>query len=947
MYTHLQPGPLFPASAAAIAHEDPARAALRGSLAVPATCQTAVIGLLEDHAVMPSSSMAAMMPDGPMKRPNILLERNPKPLPVREIRRASIYGSVSSAVKHARMNEDLRKATEDASKEAEKESFRPPEPRPPKIRDVPALDPPSNEGGASSAKPASFHWHNPRILENMMTGKASKSPEGRPGQGPPPAGHALLQPAGDGDGVQSYGNSAAVAPSLGALASRPLPKQQLQTSGLPAPIDCGASLLSQPSSSPAAMTGPFDSTGVGFTGAVPVPFKPAKIKGPPPPPGSTVVSFSDDDYAKESEESESEESESEREESEELPCFCNSRTAPTAADFAFAGVYVQCERCSRWCHGVCADLTRKDAAQLERYLCPPCRWHLMPPGSLMPPSPKQLLPPSMQGSTHAPTSVPPGAPGEAPVPIQVPNAAATLGQHSAAPARLKVGRPFSLKAPDGTFGRRDSSDSSMGPHGAEIRGIPSGLPPAPMAPDRAGRGVPGPSGLPPAPMAPGTRASSLLSAGLPHGADLYSCGSAPGCSSDALGGYGSLVTLTAPPQPPIDAGGRAGGSPGGRAMAAYSDAAVGGGSGSGGSTPEAQQTRNVGRPFGIVPAATGPLPAAVDPSTARTAPAAAAPMSHMPPMTDAYLMRQQAEAALVPLAQMVVPPALGYQAYYGYGAEVDDEDAEAIAMLGVRAPPMSGCLACQGRHRPHSCGLISRTQRSSVRPYPMNISKQHEVRGRGLALGPSEARELQLLAAQRKRKEPKHPGRAYITWVSAAAQAEAAEHWRAQAEAAEEGYGRDEGHERHNAEMGAQSAYAGGRDGGSSSSFKADNSADVGSGATCGGSGASGEGGVSRPPKQGGGVRRKRLKALITPRNRREEQRMLAMAIRESKGLPRSHKVGETGETGEAGAGGWRKARRDRRRGRVDSTPPGQAYRQALAQWRAPAAAASDAPRPL
>ena len=172
MYTHLQPGPLFPASAAAIAHEDPARAALRGSLAVPATCQTAVIGLLEDHAVMPSSSMAAMMPDGPMKRPNILLERNPKPLPVREIRRASIYGSVSSAVKHARMNEDLRKATEDASKEAEKESFRPPEPRPPKIRDVPALDPPSNEGGASSAKPASFHWHNPRILENMMTGKA-------------------------------------------------------------------------------------------------------------------------------------------------------------------------------------------------------------------------------------------------------------------------------------------------------------------------------------------------------------------------------------------------------------------------------------------------------------------------------------------------------------------------------------------------------------------------------------------------------------------------------------------------------------------------------------------------------------------------------------------------------------------------------------------------------
>jgi hypothetical protein len=118
------------------------------------------------------------------------------------------------------------------------------------------------------------------------------------------------------------------------------------------------------------MAGPFDGTGVSFDGAVPVPFKPAMIKGPPPPPGSAVVSISgDDDHAEEeeeSEESESEESESEREENEELPCFCNSRTAPTAADFAFAGVYVQCERCSRWCHGVCANLTRKDAAQLER-----------------------------------------------------------------------------------------------------------------------------------------------------------------------------------------------------------------------------------------------------------------------------------------------------------------------------------------------------------------------------------------------------------------------------------------------------------------------------------------------------------------------------------------------------------------------------------------------------
>ena len=68
------------------------------------------------------------------------------------------------------------------------------------------------------------------------------------------------------------------------------------------------------------------------------------------------------------------------------------------------------------------------------------------------------------------------------------------------------------------------------------------------------RGAPGPSGLPPAPMAPGSRASSSLSAGLARGADLYSCGSAPGCSSDALGGYRSLGTLTAQPQPPLPSG---------------------------------------------------------------------------------------------------------------------------------------------------------------------------------------------------------------------------------------------------------------------------------------------------------------------------------------------------------------------------------------------------------
>ena len=59
------------------------------------------------------------------------------------------------------------------------------------------------------------------------------------------------------------------------------------------------------------------------------------------------------------------------EEEESLPCFCAPNGSALDDE---AGVWVQCERCSRWCHGKCANLTKKQAESLEQYLCPPCLW---------------------------------------------------------------------------------------------------------------------------------------------------------------------------------------------------------------------------------------------------------------------------------------------------------------------------------------------------------------------------------------------------------------------------------------------------------------------------------------------------------------------------------------------------------------------------------------------
>ena len=46
-------------------------------------------------------------------------------------------------------------------------------------------------------------------------------------------------------------------------------------------------------------------------------------------------------------------------EEESLPCFCSQRGDDSDPNPAFRGVWVQCERCSRWCHGKCANLTKK------------------------------------------------------------------------------------------------------------------------------------------------------------------------------------------------------------------------------------------------------------------------------------------------------------------------------------------------------------------------------------------------------------------------------------------------------------------------------------------------------------------------------------------------------------------------------------------------------------
>ena len=53
-------------------------------------------------------------------------------------------------------------------------------------------------------------------------------------------------------------------------------------------------------------------------------------------------------------------------------CFCNTERHLPSNDIPFNGSWVQCDRCSRWCHGECAGLSKREAEALESYTCPGC-----------------------------------------------------------------------------------------------------------------------------------------------------------------------------------------------------------------------------------------------------------------------------------------------------------------------------------------------------------------------------------------------------------------------------------------------------------------------------------------------------------------------------------------------------------------------------------------------
>ena len=59
---------------------------------------------------------------------------------------------------------------------------------------------------------------------------------------------------------------------------------------------------------------------------------------------------------------------------EELPCFCREEnSSPPPQHRNYAGVFIKCDECGRWCHAHCANLTYIKARQLGRpYVCKPC-----------------------------------------------------------------------------------------------------------------------------------------------------------------------------------------------------------------------------------------------------------------------------------------------------------------------------------------------------------------------------------------------------------------------------------------------------------------------------------------------------------------------------------------------------------------------------------------------
>ena len=64
-------------------------------------------------------------------------------------------------------------------------------------------------------------------------------------------------------------------------------------------------------------------------------------------------------------------------------CFCTTDRHLMTNDTPFEGMWIQCEACTRWCHGECTGLPPQQLGACELYLCPSCAPSADPHGATL------------------------------------------------------------------------------------------------------------------------------------------------------------------------------------------------------------------------------------------------------------------------------------------------------------------------------------------------------------------------------------------------------------------------------------------------------------------------------------------------------------------------------------------------------------------------------------
>ena len=67
-----------------------------------------------------------------------------------------------------------------------------------------------------------------------------------------------------------------------------------------------------------------------------------------------------------------------------IGCFCTTDRHLLTNDIPFEGLWIQCESCTRWCHGECTGLPPEQLAACDLYLCPSCAPSVDPHGATLP-----------------------------------------------------------------------------------------------------------------------------------------------------------------------------------------------------------------------------------------------------------------------------------------------------------------------------------------------------------------------------------------------------------------------------------------------------------------------------------------------------------------------------------------------------------------------------------